>query len=108
MALFSKEKKEGDEWRDGVYLTTVGDSMAADILESKLRGEGIPCVRRYQGAGNFMEIALGSNTITDIELFVPAEMLEDAKNVIVPVALDEEFDPGEADPDEDVSEPEKE
>lgn len=99
MGLFDRNEKnaEGVEWRDGVYLTTVKDSLEAEIIESKLRSENIPCVKRYSGAGNFMEIALGRNTTQDIEIYVPEELLEDAKNVIVPVPLDEDFDPESAD-----------
>jgi len=77
------------EWRGGVYLCTVKSSFEADLMESKLRSEGIPSVRRYKGAGNFLEIAMGSNTTHPIALFVPKELLEDAQNVIVPVPLDE-------------------
>ena len=65
-------------WRDGVYLCTVNTTMQADIIESKLRG-----------AGNFMEIAMGSSIGSDIEIYVPEEALEDAKNIIVPVDLDD-------------------
>ena len=97
MGFFDRDKKnaEGAQWRDGVYLTTVKDSFEADIIESKLRSEDIPCVKRYSGAGNFMEIALGSNTTQDIEIYVPADLLEDAKNVIVPVPIDDDFDTDE-------------
>lgn len=80
-----KEPKEA--WRDGVFLCTVSNSFEADILESKLRGEGIPCERSYRGAGNFLEIAMGSNSTFPIDLYVPATALEDAKNIIVAVPL---------------------
>lgn len=81
------------EWRDGVYLTTVEGSLQADILESKLRGEGIPVERRYKGSSNYMEIFMGRNFLFPIELYVPEECLEDAANIIVPVPLsEEEFD----------------
>ena len=96
MSLFNYEKGEGDKWREGVYLTTVWSSLEADIIESKLRSEDIPFVRRYEGAANFIEIATGGNTIQNIQIFVPEELLEDAKNVIKPVPLDDDFDPGEA------------
>ena len=76
-------------WRDGVYLCTVNTTMQADIIESKLRSENIPCVRNYRGAGNFMEIAMGSSIGSDIEIYVPEEALEDAKNIIVPIDLDD-------------------
>ena len=73
-----------EPWRGGVYLCTAESSFQADILESKLRGEGIPCVKKYQGASNFIEIAMGNNNAYPIDLYVPEEALEDAKNVIVP------------------------
>jgi hypothetical protein len=80
------------EWRDGAYLCTAADSMEADILESKLRGEGIPMERRWKGAGNFLEIIMGANIICPIDVYVPAESLEDAKNIIIPFPIDEDGD----------------
>ncbi|MDR1572871.1 MAG: hypothetical protein LBS24_01010 [Clostridiales Family XIII bacterium] len=84
----SKDKKT--EWRDGVYLCTVESSPEADILESKLRGEGIPSERRWKGAGNFLEIVMGVNTVCPIDLYVPADCLEDAQNIIIPFPLSED------------------
>lgn len=90
------EKKDPQHWRDGEYLTTVKNSMEADLIESKLDSEGIPCIRRYKGAGNAVEIIMGSNTAFPIDIYVPASALEDARNIIVPVPiLDEEFDEDE-------------
>ena len=88
--MFGK-KKDHDIWRDSMYLCTADNSFQADLFESKLRGENIPCQRRYEGAGNYMEILMGGqNSITNpVDLYVPKECLEDAKNVIVPVDLDE-------------------
>lgn len=96
MGLF-QDRDHSIPWRDGVYLCTVEDSLQADILESKLRAEGIPCVKNYRGASNFLEIAMGSNSMHPIEIYVPEQTLEDAKNIIVPVDLDdcEEIDFGE-------------
>ncbi len=84
--MFVKEK---EVWRDGVFLCHTKSSFDADLLESKLRSEGIPCVKKYQGASNFIEIAMGSNTSFPIDIYVPADRLEDAKNIIVPVDLDD-------------------
>ena len=86
--------KENTEWRGGVYLCTCENTLEADILESKLRGEGIPSIKRYKGAGNYMEIFMGQDLMFPIDLYVPKECLEDAKNVIVAVPLEdcEEFD----------------
>lgn len=90
--MFKKRDKD-KEWRDGVYLCTVYDTIEADILESKLLSENIPCIRNYEGAGNYAEIVLGRNFATGIEIYVPSDALEDAKNIIVPVDLEDcEYD----------------
>ena len=91
--MFEEENKK-KPWRDGVYLCTAADSMEAEILESKLRGEGIPSERRHRGAGNFLEIFMGANSICPVDLYVPADSLADARNVIVPfpLAADEGYD----------------
>ena len=76
-------------WRGGAYRCTVNDSFQADMLESKLRSEGIPIQKKYIGSSGYLEIVFGSNLTGDIEIYVPEECLEDAKNVIVPVDLDD-------------------
>lgn len=81
------KKKEQKEWRDGVYLCTVKNSFEADLLESKLRSEGIPSLKKFKGAGNFLEIFMGSNSAFPIDLYVPEETLDDAKNIIVAVPI---------------------
>ena len=89
------EKKEDKEWRDGVYLCTAKDSFEADILESKLRSEGIPSIKKFKGASNFLEIFMGSNSTFPIDIYVPEETLEDAKNIIVAVPLEGDEIPDE-------------
>lgn len=81
--------KEKETWRGGVYLCTCNSTFEADLLESKLRSENIPCVKKYKGAGNYMEIFMGTDVMFPIDLYVPEECLEDAKNVIVAVPLEE-------------------
>lgn len=85
--MYQKETKEN--WRGGVYLCTAGDSLEADILESKLRGEDIACIRKYEGAGNYVEIVFGVNSARGIDLFVAEKNYEDACNIIVPIDLDD-------------------
>jgi len=82
------EKME-KEWRGGVYLCTAKTSFEADILESKLKSENIPSIKKYRGASNFLEIMMGSNTTFPIDIYVPERTLEDARNVIVAVPLEE-------------------
>lgn len=87
MGIFDYDRTK--EWRDGVYLCSVKSGIQAEILESKLRSEGIPCERRYKGSSNYMEIVLGRDFAGKIDLYVPAQALEDAKNIILPISLDE-------------------
>ena len=84
--MFRRKSEPSKEWRDGVFLCTAANSMHADILESKLRGEGIPCERRYKGAGNFLEIAMGASSFP-IDIYVPESALEDARNIIIAFPL---------------------
>ena len=80
-----------EEWRGGVYLTTVTSSFEADILESKLRAADIPVVRRYEGASNYLEITLGFNSVYPIELYVPKEALTEAVELIQPVPIEDDY-----------------
>ena len=76
-----------------MYLTTCDSTLQAEILESKLRAEGIPCEKKYKGGSNAMEIIMGNSIGGAIELYVPAETLEDAKNIIVAIPiLSDDFD----------------
>lgn len=86
------DRNKEDEWRHGVYLCDAHTSLEADIIESKLRAEGIPCVKNYRGASNFMEIALGSNTIQEIQIYVPSSMLDSAKEALITVPIGDDFE----------------
>lgn len=98
MGIFDRPDKSLP-WRDGVFLTTAGSSLEADIIASKLDAENIPCVKNYRGAANFMEVALGANTIQDIDIYVPESTLEKAKKALETVPIDDDFE--EAGPDDD-------
>jgi len=82
-------KEKNAEWRGGAYLCTAKDSFEADILESKLRGEGIPCIKKYKGASNALEIIMGASIAYPIDIYVPETALEDAKNVVLAVPLED-------------------
>ena len=82
-------ENQNKEWRGGVYLCTANSSFESDILESKLRGEGVPCVKKYRGTSNSLEIIMGQSTIQPIDIYVPEGLLEDARNIVEAVPLDE-------------------
>ena len=87
--MFLGNDDNSKEWRGGVYLCTAKSSFEADIFESKLRGENIPCIRKYKGAGNMLEIIMGQSITYPIDIYVPEEKLEDARNVVIAVSLDD-------------------
>jgi hypothetical protein len=87
--MFGKKENKKEHWRDGTFLVTVNNSIEADILESKLKAEGIPVMRRYEGFANAAEIIMGSNTAFQLDLYVPEDALEDAKNIIIPLTQEE-------------------
>lgn len=66
--------------------------MQADILISKLAAEGIPCMKRHEGASNFLELYMGVSTMFPVELYVPEESLEQAMEIIRPVPIEDDFD----------------
>jgi hypothetical protein len=82
-------KDDKKEWRGGVYLCTATTSFEADILESKLRGEEVPSMRRYKGPSNAIEIIMGSSITFPIDIYVPERCLTDALNIIEAVPLEE-------------------
>lgn len=88
--MFGREQEHDKKWRDGVYLCTAANTFEADLFESKLKSEGIPCVKKYQDASNFIEIAMGSNSAYPIDIYVPEDKLEDAKIVVEPMPLTDE------------------
>ncbi len=86
-----KKKTDDSSWRGGVWLTTVSSSFEADLLESKLRAFDIPVVKRYEGASNYLEITLGYNGVYPIGLYVPGEALKQAREIIKPVPIGDDF-----------------
>lgn len=91
--MFETDHKE--TWRGGVYLTTAVSSFEADIFVSKLEAEGIPSVKRYVGASNIIEITMGMNSVHPVDLYVPESALEEAREIIRPVPIGDDFEEAE-------------
>ncbi len=88
--MFDLDEKH-DPWRGGVYLTTASSTFEADLLESKLKAEQIPCLKRYRGASNFLEITMGMSSAYPVSIYVPESALERAREIIEPVPIDDDF-----------------
>ena len=64
-----------------VYLTTVLDRVEADIVESLLNSYNIPVLRKYREIGGYLNIYMG-NTNSGVDIYVPSELFEVAKDLI--------------------------
>lgn len=62
-------------------LTVASNQIEAGMIESLLEEENIPVLRKQRGAGQYMEIYMGMST-EGVELYVPAESLEKASELI--------------------------
>lgn len=76
-----------------VELCVVGSEIEAEIIDSKLKCEGILTNRVYDDANEYMDTLMGQSIKHPIHILVDAKNLEDAKNITAPVEdLEEEFD----------------
>ncbi|SDZ14923.1 putative signal transducing protein [Tindallia californiensis] len=62
-------------------LTVVSNEIEAGMVESLLAPENIPVLRKQRGAGQYMEIYMGMS-MEGVELYVPVESLEKARELI--------------------------
>lgn len=62
-------------------LVTTYDKIEADVLESKLLAYEIPVAREYRETGAYLTILLG-NTAFGVDMFVPTDRLDEAKNIM--------------------------
>lgn len=69
------------EYDEEVLLTTVGSVIEADVIEAKLKSNGIPVFVKHQKAGNYVYIFTGMSSI-GIEIYVPAKLINIAKELI--------------------------
>ena len=78
-------KTAGGAPEEPAFLTRTMDTNAqTDMLCAMLRSYEIPVLRRYEGEGSFGKVVLGTPG-SGTALYVPASMLEDAKNLIRPI-----------------------
>lgn len=66
-----------------VYLQSTYDDFEADIIAGLLKSNDIPTLRKYPGHSGYAKIYLGF--AFGVELYVPKEQLEEAKNLIIQV-----------------------
>jgi len=60
------------------FLVSVANDIEAQVIEFLLLSERIPVLKKYKGAGDYLQICMGS-TIFGVDLYVPSKLLEEAK-----------------------------
>ncbi len=63
------------------FLLSVSSSMEADMIESLLKANDIPVLKKYRESGGYMMIMMGS-TIYGVDLYVPSDMLDKAREIV--------------------------
>jgi len=71
---------------EGAFLThRLERNCEAELLEQLLRAYGIPVVTEHGNYGSLGKVVMGFSG-EGVDFFVPASMLEDAQNLLTPVA----------------------
>lgn len=63
------------------FLISVANDMEAKVIEALLSSHDIPVLRKYKGAGGYLQVYMGA-TIFGIDLFVSSRELETAKEIL--------------------------
>lgn len=70
-------------------LTTLYDTVAAELVGALLTEEGIPFLRKDRGTGGMMRILAGT-TLSPIDIYVPDTRLDEARELLAAMAEDGE------------------
>jgi|GEM_PF-1491257 len=76
-AAHSDQAENPGEWK---LLLNVRNSPEADLLVARLEGEGIPVLKQAQGAGQYLEVVMGS--VNNIDLYVPEAYWPQAQSLL--------------------------
>lgn len=83
-----REGGEGqkEEWS---FLTQASNEIEATIIESILDSEGIPVIKKYQEAGEYLKIYMGM-TNYGVDIYVPSRLKEEARQALNKTDSEEE------------------
>jgi hypothetical protein len=80
--MFEKNERKGKySEEDAAYLVSVVDNTEADRLTAALNDAHIPVLRKYSEAGSAITVIMG-DSVFGVDLYVPAELYEKAKEII--------------------------
>ena len=68
-------------------LTTLYDTVSAELVGALLTEEGIPFLRKDRGTGGMMRILAGT-TLSPIDIYVPDTRLDEARELLQATAAE--------------------
>lgn len=63
------------------FLMSVSTGMEADMIESLLKANEIPVLRKYREAGGYLMVIMG-DTVYGVDLYVPEDLLCKARELV--------------------------
>jgi hypothetical protein len=63
------------------YLTSVSNSIEAEMVEALLASSGIPVLKKFKGAGGYLAIYMGAVNV-GVDLYVPSKLLVQARDIL--------------------------
>lgn len=63
------------------FLLSVGTNIEADMIESLLRANDIPVLRKYREAGGYLMVMMGG-TVYGVDIYVPEDLLDKAREAV--------------------------
>jgi hypothetical protein len=70
-----------------VVITKVFGEIKANVLKSHLESEGIPVILKYESLGRVYGITVDG--LGEVSILVPQEWVEEARNIIEPLDVNE-------------------
>ena len=68
------------------FLITVNSEIDAVIVQDILKQNGIPSLKKHKGMGEYLTVVTGMSSL-GIDIFVPASILESAKEIVEAIPL---------------------
>lgn len=74
-------KNEIYDYDREIYLTSAANSVEAEMIEALLNSNGIPVLKKFREAGDYLKIYMGGTNL-GVDLYVPSKLFEKAKDII--------------------------
>ena len=75
------DENASPEYDKETFLISVGDSFEADMVEALLNANGVPVLKKYKEAGDYLKIYMGGTNF-GVDIFVPSKLLSKAQDII--------------------------